>query len=123
MNPEVLGEPSSSIQKLHRRSISLGMEGPGIGIQQAFARPGLQEHVAGCVVKQRQTINIQCLNTPMKQGKGMRLLLRSLDSKLMKHGEDWGDPEQCQVVQTGRKASENKITTELKDKLVGQPLQ
>ena len=37
MNPEDLEKPSSSIQKLHRRHISPGVEGPGRGIQQASA--------------------------------------------------------------------------------------
>lgn len=37
-----------------------------VGIHQAFANPGSREHVAGCLGKQRETTNVQCLNTPRK---------------------------------------------------------
>lgn len=53
----------------------------------------------------------------------MGLPLCSLDPKFMKHGEDCGDPEQCQVVQKGSKTCETKITTGQKDKLVREPMQ
>ena len=47
--------------------ISLETEGTGTGIWQAFAESGLHEHAAGCLVKQRETMDIHCLKTTRKQ--------------------------------------------------------